>query len=420
MEPGDRLIDRSGFGKLGVGEGPFRRDVAIPPFWRPRQASEMKGAELRIAVQQGEALRDIGIVTGALVHQGIGACDDGWGRLLFGSHQKTGATQSKADAAKSGAPGKNNRADKAEDRWRHPGDKRRRNRETGDKAQDPHHHMRAVPPHDVRKGDRPVVAPLRVPAGIKAEHEMHDVAGLNQHHDRSEQSRHDDLEESRNNKPGGAASPPPRGTLDQRESQAKKLGKEEDRHGDAEKLERSLRIEPRPCRKQCEVAWEIFGPDVARLQNNDDTNKELRQPERRGHIGHDSCHEMLPRHQMQPLRGEYSQMLEVALTPAAVACRKIDQRRRTFLIAAAETWQHIDRVTGAPDQRGLDKIMAENMPAERRPPAQHGQTAMGGESPGTNNRVMAPVIAIAPRGDGKARGDHRPIDARRELLKAGK
>ena len=89
-------------------------------------------------------------------------------------------------------------------------------------------------------------------------------------------------------------------------------------------------------------------------------------------------------------------MLEIALTPAAVARRKIDERRRTFFIAAAKTWQHIDRVTGPPDQRGLDKIMAENMTAERRPPAQHGQTAMRGESLGANDRVMAPVIAVAP------------------------
>src|SRR5450631_1483819 len=104
-------------------------------------------------------------------------------------------------------------------------------------------------------------------------------------------------------------------------------------------------------------------------------------------------------------------MLEIALTPAPVARRKVDERRRTFLIAAAKAWQHIDRVTSAPDQRGLDKIMTENVTAERRPPAQHGQAAMRGESFGANDRVMTPVIAVAPGGDGDARGDHRPIDA---------
>src|SRR5450631_1739966 len=113
-------------------------------------------------------------------------------------------------------------------------------------------------------------------------------------------------------------------------------------------------------------------------------------------------------------------MLEIALTPAPVARRKVDECRRTFLVAAAKVRQHIDSVTGTPDQRGLDKIMAENVTAERRPPAQHGQAAMRGESCGANDRVMTPVIAVAPSGDGDARGDHRPVDACRELLKTGK
>ena len=111
-------------------------------------------------------------------------------------------------------------------------------------------------------------------------------------------------------------------------------------------------------------------------------------------------------------------MLEIALTPAPVARRNIDERGRTLFVAAAKVWQHIDGITGAPDQCRLDKIMAEDMAAERRTPAQNRQAAMRGERLGANDRVMAPVIAVAPRGDRDAGGDHRPIDARRELLEA--
>src|SRR5664279_1128222 len=113
-------------------------------------------------------------------------------------------------------------------------------------------------------------------------------------------------------------------------------------------------------------------------------------------------------------------MLEIALTPAPVARRKVDERRRTFFVTTAKARQHIDSVTSAPDQCGLDKIMAENVTAERRAPAQHRQAAMRGESLGANDRVMAPVIAIASGGYGDTSGDHRPVDTGRELLKTGK
>ncbi len=72
-------------------------------------------------------------------------------------------------------------------------------------------------------------------------------------------------------------------------------------------------------------------------------------------------------------------MLQIALAPAPVARRQIDQRGRAFLVGAAERRQHIDRIAGAPDQRRLDEIVAEDMAAERRPAAQIRQAAMRGE-----------------------------------------
>src|ERR1019366_8320048 len=157
---------------------------------------------------------------------------------------------------------------------------------------------------------------------------------------------------------------PPCRALDQAKGQPEKFWQQEDRHGKAEELERSFGVKPRPGREQSEAAREIFRPDVACLQDDDDTDNELRHPKRRRGIGHDPRHEMLARHRMQAFREQHPRMLEIALTPAPVARRKIDERGRTFLEASAKAWQRVARVTGPPDQGGLDKIMAEDMTAQ--------------------------------------------------------
>jgi hypothetical protein len=38
LEPGNRFIDGFGVRELGVGEGPFGRDIAVPPLLRAREA----------------------------------------------------------------------------------------------------------------------------------------------------------------------------------------------------------------------------------------------------------------------------------------------------------------------------------------------------------------------------------------------
>src|SRR5207302_4194951 len=128
------------------------------------------------------------------------------------------------------------------------------------------------------KWNRAIVAPLRVPAGIEAEYEMHDVTCLNQHHDRSEQRRHDDFEGHRQNEPRRAASAAPGRALDQGKRQTEYLWQQENRNGQSKKFERSLHIEPRESWKQGELAREIFRPDVACLEDEHDTDDELRQP----------------------------------------------------------------------------------------------------------------------------------------------
>ena len=121
---------------------------------------------------------------------------------------------------------------------------------------------------------------------------------------------------------------------------------------------------------------------------------------------------------MEAFAEQDADVLQVALAPAAVAGREIDQRRRALLIGAAERRQHVDGVAGAAHQGGFDEVVAHDVAAPRRTSPQIRQAAMRGEGFGADDRVMAPVIAVASHPFGKAHGDDRPIDARGELLNA--
>ena len=111
-------------------------------------------------------------------------------------------------------------------------------------------------------------------------------------------------------------------------------------------------------------------------------------------------------------------MLEVALGPSSVARGEVDQRGGAFLEAAAERREHVDRPTSPAHQRRLHEIMAQDMTAERRPPRQIGHPAMIGERACANDRVVAPIIAVAPHPERQAGGDDGAGDARCELLYA--
>ena len=100
---------------------------------------------------------------------------------------------------------------------------------------------------------------------------------------------------------------------------------------------------------------------------------------------------------VKPGARQHADVLQIALTPAPVARGEVDQRGRAFLEAAAERRQHVDRPAGAAHQRRLDEIVAEDMAAERRLAGQVGHAAMVGEGAGADDRVVAPVIAVAAR-----------------------
>ena len=68
----------------------------------------------------------------------------------------------------------------------------------------------------------------------------------------------------------------------------------------------------------------------------------------------------------QARRADDADVLQVALAPAPVARREIDERGRALLVAAGERRQHVDGPAGAPDQRRLDEIVAQDVAAEGR------------------------------------------------------
>src|SRR5438132_8230858 len=118
---------------------------------------------------------------------------------------------------------------------------------------------------------------------------------------------------------------------------------------------------------------------------------------------------MKPRYPTQPPCRKHRQMLEVALAPAAVARGKIQQRRRAFLEAAAESGRHSDGPTSSPHQRRFHEIVAENMPAKRFTALQVGQTRILRKRAHPNDGIVPPIIAFGAMPPGNARSYERAI-----------
>src|SRR6516164_4869326 len=127
---------------------------------------------------------------------------------------------------------------------------------------------------------------------------------------------------------------------------------------------------------------------------------------------------MEPTDPMQPLGRDDARMLQVALAPAAVAHGKVDDRRRRLLVGFLQVVGDDHRPAGTPDERRLDEIVAENMPAKGRLAAEERQAGGGSEGLAPNDGVMAPIIPLAAAPPGKAAGNHRSIDAPGELMEA--
>ena len=178
--------------------------------------------------------------------------------------------------------------------------------------------------------------------------------------------------------------------------EAEELRREQDGDRQLEQLQRAFVVEPRPGGKQRKVRGEILRPNVVRLQHQHDADQQLRHPYGRSEIAHDASREMLSRRPDEPFGAHDARVLEITLAPSPVARRKIDQRRRAFFVRPAERRQHVDRVSSAAHERRLDEIVAEDMAPERGPARKIRHAAMIGERAGADDRVMAPIIAVAP------------------------
>jgi hypothetical protein len=127
---------------------------------------------------------------------------------------------------------------------------------------------------------------------------------------------------------------------------------------------------------------------------------------------------VLPGRELEAAAGDHPRVLQVALAPAAIPCSKVDERGWALLVGTRQVWDHVDRPPSAPDERGLDEIVAQDVPAERRFALEVRQARMSREGSRSNDRIVAPIIAVASHPGRQARRDHGTVDTRCELLEA--
>src|SRR5207302_3615319 len=93
-------------------------------------------------------------------------------------------------------------------------------------------------------------------------------------------------------------------------------------------------------------------------------------------------------------RREQPRVLHVALTPPAIALRRVDERRRAFLVSALDVAREPHSPPGFAHERGLDKIVRKDAPAERLAARQLRQRAVLDERLDADDGVVAPKIPL--------------------------
>jgi len=104
-------------------------------------------------------------------------------------------------------------------------------------------------------------------------------------------------------------------------------------------------------------------------------------------------------------------VLQIPLGPAAVACGVVDHIRRYLFPAAAELGDLPYLVAGAAHERRLDKVVAQDLTAERRSAGEPGQRAMGRKGTQAHDGVVTPVVALADLPERESGGEHRALQA---------
>src|SRR5215469_7972054 len=121
---------------------------------------------------------------------------------------------------------------------------------------------------------------------------------------------------------------------------------------------------------------------------------------------------------MQPGKSKHARVLQVALRPAPVASRIVDDVRGDFLPAAAELGELANLVASTAHKGGFDEIVAENVATERRPSTQARQPAVSRKRLQPDDGVVTPVVALAELPERQPAGEHRALQPRAELDEA--
>ena len=112
---------------------------------------------------------------------------------------------------------------------------------------------------------------------------------------------------------------------------------------------------------------------------------------------------------MQPARKQHARMLEIALRPAPVAHREVDQARRNFFVGPGQVGHHANPPAGAIEQGCFHEVVAQDLPAERRFAGQDRKPRAFDKGAGPDDGIMPPEIADAPVPEREPRRQHRAV-----------
>ena len=129
---------------------------------------------------------------------------------------------------------------------------------------------------------------------------------------------------------------------------------------------------------------------------------------------------MHPAHTAQTFRKKNEAMLQISLTPAAFALRVFNQCLRGFFVAAFQIVSEPDSPIFAEHQRGLDKIVRQNLSAEGFASGQRRQIAKLHERLGADDGVVTPIISEVERPIIQAGNKNRRVETIGKLLNAAK
>ena len=147
-------------------------------------------------------------------------------------------------------------------------------------------------------------------------------------------------------------------------------------------------------------------------------DQQKQKPQRTDEIRHDAHEQMRATRQRESAGEHQPHVLEISLAPAAVPLEVIDQRGWRFLVSPLQIPRQPDLPSSLDHQSGLDKIVAEDFPAERFLAGQRRKFAEFRKRLDADQRVVTPITALAELPEIQSANEHRTIQAHRKLLQA--